>query len=78
MIYEVFWCATLTITNLMNLLSGHLSYGIILQLMKGLHFLLSPGDAIDALENIFHSHPGLLLFCHSSSNVMVPETSDEG
>ena len=44
----------------------------LLRLMIGLHLSLSPGDPVDALEYIFHSHPGLLLI------VMVPETLDEG
>ena len=63
---------------LMDLLSGHLGYGVILRLTIGLCSFLSPGDPVDALENIFHSHPGLLLLCDSPSNMMLPETLDKG
>ena len=71
------WLGVLTMTHLIYSFSGHLSYGIIHWLIVSFCLLLSPSDPIDAVKHIFHSFPGLMLLCNSSSYVVLPEPMDQ-
>ena len=45
--------------------------------MVGLCVYISPGDPIDAPENILNGNPRFLFFSDSPSDVAITESSDE-